>query len=96
MYTQFQSITKEGEKFTSDNFQSQENFLRSLANDSDFIVYESNIQKLVQEEISTELVLKIFQIQAVKPKIGKNTIQLVFTAKEKNTKNVYEGLINWD
>lgn len=96
MYIQFQSVTKEGRSFTSDDFENQEKFLKSLGTNSDFTVYGSGIRKEVQDKVSIKPVLKRLKIYTVKPIEGKNSTYLMFTAKESGTENVYEGLINWD
>lgn len=96
MHIQFQAITAEGGRFTSSDFEDQKKFLKSLGTNSDFTVYETVSKKETQDKISIKSVLKRLNIYTVKPLKDKNSTYLEFTAKEKDTENIYEGLINWD
>lgn len=91
-----QLVNKKGRFFISDDFDDQEEFLKSLGGSSDFTVYKPLPREINQKENSIKSVLKKLKILTVKPSEDKNNAtHFVFTAKESDSEDFYEGVISW-
>jgi len=93
MYIQF---TADGMSYSSEDFEDQKTFLKSLAIDTVFRVYVKDHPKS-QDKISIKKVLKSMKIKSVSSCMEKKSKYLEFTAVDaKNEKMQCCGIIAWE